>query len=200
MGCGITKIKREHEEEMTVLKVLHSDNLIQVEENHRKMLSEREEQLKSEKTDSENKWSAKWTATVAEALAAKAAADKADEDARTMRHKAIDRGELAEEVANLTKQKRRLEARVVDLEEAKHLQKLIAEGQKDILKKQQRESEEEAVQDKRRLSATYDEEKEALLEKQAELERNNKRTTVLLRVQTENALALQAGKPNGTSF
>jgi hypothetical protein len=55
-------------------------------------------------------------------------------------------------------------------------------------------------QDKRRLSATYDEEKEALLEKQAELERNNKRTTVLLRVQTENALALQAGKPNGTSF
>lgn len=92
------------------------------------------------------RWSAKWTATVAEALAAKAAADKADEDARTMRHKAIDRGELAEEVANLTKQKRRLEARVVDLEEAKHLQKLIAEGQKDILKKQQRESEEEAVQ------------------------------------------------------
>lgn len=61
-----------------------------------------------------------------------------------MRHKAIDRDELVDEVAKLTKQKRRLEARVVDLQEEMRLQKLIYEGQKDILKKQKRETEEEA--------------------------------------------------------
>lgn len=40
----------------------------------------------------------------------------------------------------------------------------------------------------------------ALLEKQEQLENDKEKVSILLRVQTENALALQAGKPNGTSF
>ena len=39
-----------------------------------------------------------------------------------------------------------------------------------------------------------------MLKRQEQLEIEKEKTATLLRAQTENALALQAGKPNGTSF
>eukprot|EP00038_Savillea_parva_P008300 m.176051 g.176051 ORF g.176051 m.176051 type:complete len:201 (-) comp14101_c0_seq1:116-718(-) len=200
MGCGITKLKKEHEEEMGLMKQSHEAEVAQLKEQYETAMQKKIEEMDNEKKETVSKWTSKWQDSVKKAMESKRAVEKAEEDARIMRLKAISRDELQDKVATLTKEKRRLEAKIADLQEEMHHKKLIYEGQKDILKKQQYEKEQEALKEQRRLSIFYNEEKQQMLKRQEQLEIEKEKTATLLRAQTENALALQAGKPNGTSF